>query len=219
MISPHFSKVNAYVKKALRLFSELEKKKKKLFFFFGFVFLWIILHMSFDCILLFFSLFNLKGEFQNKCIIKKDLFNFVSNINLEQQYQLMHLFKHFGNKVEKTIILQIWRNHNHIYYETGVKLKGYVLFTIAIWNYSIDLNLIYKIFKYYCEGNINETIGMLAAFEKWKCIENNEQKYKKKIKEKAIEYATGITTIHRLPFVERDKKTWITSQNMLALQK
>ncbi|ETO16836.1 hypothetical protein RFI_20503 [Reticulomyxa filosa] len=40
----------------------------------------------------------------------------------QQQHHLMRLFKEFGDKLEKTMILQTWRNHNNIFVETRMKL-------------------------------------------------------------------------------------------------
>ncbi|ETO16584.1 hypothetical protein RFI_20754 [Reticulomyxa filosa] len=104
----------------------------------------------------------------------------------------------------------------------------------TIWNYSIDLNLIYVVLDYWNEGDMNETIELLLDFEKWKVKDNNEQKYKEKINEfverrccnhninlfsifffekykgrKAIEHATINTVNNGLPFVKSDKETWI----------
>ncbi|ETO00799.1 hypothetical protein RFI_36641, partial [Reticulomyxa filosa] len=51
----------------------------------------------------------------------------------------------------------------------------------AIWDHSIDLNLIYAVLNYECNGDINSTFGLLSKFEQWKFRDNNKQKYKKKM--------------------------------------
>ncbi|ETO11276.1 hypothetical protein RFI_26097 [Reticulomyxa filosa] len=48
--------------------------------------------------------------------------------NLEQQSQLMKLFNHFGNKIEKRTILQTWIDCNQIYIETWLKLMEIFIF-------------------------------------------------------------------------------------------
>ncbi|ETO03724.1 hypothetical protein RFI_33678 [Reticulomyxa filosa] len=100
----------------------------------------------------------------------------------------------------------------------------------AMWNHSIDLNLIYTILL-----NVNEEIAptnkFLSAFEAWRMQPNNNNKYKEKKKEyierrccnhninlfsiflaemnnlKKIhfQFATISTVQNGLPFVEKDK--------------
>ncbi|ETO08637.1 hypothetical protein RFI_28752 [Reticulomyxa filosa] len=100
----------------------------------------------------------------------------------------------------------------------------------AIWNHSIDLNLIYLILHRCCSGNINETHDIMSTFQEWMANENNGQKYKARMdqflerrccnhyvnlififleesgKHTAIEIAGKCTITHGLPFVENDKK-------------
>ncbi|ETN97281.1 hypothetical protein RFI_40250, partial [Reticulomyxa filosa] len=69
---------------------------------------------------------------------------------------------------------------------TWVKYDQYIQQIMQIskmWNHSIDLNLIYVALDDLCQGNINKTIQILFEFEQWKCQNNNEQKYKKRINE------------------------------------
>ncbi|ETO15238.1 hypothetical protein RFI_22126, partial [Reticulomyxa filosa] len=53
----------------------------------------------------------------------------------------------------------------------------------AMWNHSIDLNLVYVALNDWCKGNINETMELLFKFGQWKCQDNNKQKYKNRINE------------------------------------
>ncbi|ETO08968.1 hypothetical protein RFI_28419 [Reticulomyxa filosa] len=102
----------------------------------------------------------------------------------------------------------------------------------AMWNYSIDLNLLYVALLYCCKGDINKAIELLYEFKKWKFQDNNKQKYKKRKNEflkrrccnhninlfcifraemyegrTAIEHATLNIVHNGLPFVEKDKKS------------
>ncbi|ETO36372.1 hypothetical protein RFI_00691, partial [Reticulomyxa filosa] len=43
--------------------------------------------------------------------------------NLQQQHYLLSLSKHFGDKLEKKTISQIWKYYNQIYVDTREKLK------------------------------------------------------------------------------------------------
>ncbi|ETO11277.1 hypothetical protein RFI_26098 [Reticulomyxa filosa] len=96
----------------------------------------------------------------------------------------------------------------------------------AMWNYSIDFNLIYVSLKYYSEGDIYRTINLLFEFEEWKLKDNNKQRYKEIINifvkrrccnhtinmfhmflfkndiEQAIRHATICTVINGFPFTE-----------------
>ncbi|ETO29215.1 hypothetical protein RFI_07913 [Reticulomyxa filosa] len=98
----------------------------------------------------------------------------------------------------------------------------------AMWNYSIDFNLIYVSLKH-SEGDIYRTINLLLEFEVWKLKDNNNQKYEeianKFVKrrccnhslnmfymflfknniEQAIEYATICAVANGFPFVGRGK--------------
>ncbi|ETO01782.1 hypothetical protein RFI_35657 [Reticulomyxa filosa] len=101
----------------------------------------------------------------------------------------------------------------------------------AMWNHSIDLNLIYVALDYYCEKDANQTSELLFEFEQWKC-QNNEQKYKEimneYVKRRCCNYqinlfciflkknrlrytpikTAAITIQNGLPFVEKDKKDY-----------
>ncbi|ETN98267.1 hypothetical protein RFI_39243 [Reticulomyxa filosa] len=99
----------------------------------------------------------------------------------------------------------------------------------AMWNHSIDLNLIYAAICC-CKRDIDLTMQLLKVFEQWKFQDNNEQKYKNKMnkflerrccnhninlfcifiyqaynEKKVIEAATSETVNDGLPFVEKDK--------------
>ncbi|ETO15459.1 hypothetical protein RFI_21907 [Reticulomyxa filosa] len=98
----------------------------------------------------------------------------------------------------------------------------------AIWNYSIDLNIIYLLLKS-SKGSIDKKVQLLFEFEEWKLKNSNEQKYIKKINEfverrccnhsvnlffmflheneinEAFESAQIFTVRKGLPFVEKDK--------------
>ncbi|ETO01493.1 hypothetical protein RFI_35947 [Reticulomyxa filosa] len=101
----------------------------------------------------------------------------------------------------------------------------------AIWNHSIDLNLICKILQS-TQGEIDQTIAYLSIFETWKLQSNNIKKYEKNKKEfierrccnhdinlfsvfleekeaigcTAIEFAAAFTMHDGMPFVEKDKR-------------
>ncbi|ETO15400.1 hypothetical protein RFI_21964 [Reticulomyxa filosa] len=102
----------------------------------------------------------------------------------------------------------------------------------AMWNHSIDLNLIFTILQSVQE-KINQAIRYLSIFETWKLHPNNIKKYEKKKKEfierrccnhdinllsifleekkhlgyTSIKFAAGHTVNNGVPFVEKDKKT------------
>ncbi|ETO02628.1 hypothetical protein RFI_34790 [Reticulomyxa filosa] len=105
----------------------------------------------------------------------------------------------------------------------------------AMWNHQIDANLIYLLLST-VQGGIDEVNKGLYLFQVWKIEGNNEQRYKKRVKEfinrrccnhninllaiflsenfflknmTAIEYAISHTVNNGLPFVERDKVLWI----------
>ncbi|ETN98176.1 hypothetical protein RFI_39338 [Reticulomyxa filosa] len=102
----------------------------------------------------------------------------------------------------------------------------------AIWNHSIDFNLIYVAIKYKSKGYINKAIELLLEFEQWKFQDNNEQNYKKRINEflerrccnhnvnlfciflskkykdrTAFEHAVVNIAVNGLPFVRKNRKT------------
>ncbi|ETN99800.1 hypothetical protein RFI_37667 [Reticulomyxa filosa] len=52
----------------------------------------------------------------------------------------------------------------------------------AMWNHSIDLNLIYSILDF-TQGKIDQIVECLSMFEAWKLQQNNIKKYEKKKKE------------------------------------
>ncbi|ETN97917.1 hypothetical protein RFI_39609 [Reticulomyxa filosa] len=115
---------------------------------------------------------------------------------------------------------------------TWVSYDQYIQQTMqisAMWNHSIDLNLIYVALQYLCEGDVNLAIQLLSVFEQWKSRDNNEQNYKKRMtaflekrccnhninlffmfcaKEtvNAIKWSTLVTVHMGLPFVKDDKK-------------
>ncbi|ETO35718.1 hypothetical protein RFI_01344, partial [Reticulomyxa filosa] len=101
----------------------------------------------------------------------------------------------------------------------------------AMWNHSIDLNLIYAAIRC-CKKDVNLTTELLTVFEQWKFLDNNEQKYKARMNKflerrccnhnvnllcifickaktskenTAIKTATSETINDCLPFVEKDK--------------
>ncbi|ETO03901.1 hypothetical protein RFI_33501, partial [Reticulomyxa filosa] len=101
---------------------------------------------------------------------------------------------------------------------------------ILKWSHSIYANLIYIALDC-CEDDTNTAIELLHEFEKWKCQDNNEQKYKKRANKflerrccdhsvnlfsiflcegfkglTAVESATIYTIHNGLPIVENDKK-------------
>ncbi|ETO03331.1 hypothetical protein RFI_34079, partial [Reticulomyxa filosa] len=101
----------------------------------------------------------------------------------------------------------------------------------AMWNYSIDFNLIYIILQI-AQGEIDQTIACLSMFEKWKLQSNNIKKYIKNKKEfierrccnhdinllciflkevgvleyPSIEFAAEYTVHNGMPFVKKDKR-------------
>ncbi|ETN98639.1 hypothetical protein RFI_38853, partial [Reticulomyxa filosa] len=122
---------------------------------------------------------------------------------------------------------------------TWVKYDQYIQQTMqisAMWNYSIDLNLIFTILQFVqgksVQEKIAQTIEYLSIFETWKLKPNNIKKYKKNKKEfierrccnhginllsiffeekgvlrrTSIEFAAGYTINNGMPFVEKDKK-------------
>ncbi|ETN98867.1 hypothetical protein RFI_38620 [Reticulomyxa filosa] len=118
---------------------------------------------------------------------------------------------------------------------TWVRYDQYIQQTMqisAMWNYSIDFNLIYTILRS-VQGGIDQAIEALSVFEAWKMQTNNIKKYKKKkkefierrcrnhdinlfsiflveegfIKETSIEFAAVNTINNGIPFVEKDKVT------------
>ncbi|ETN99893.1 hypothetical protein RFI_37574 [Reticulomyxa filosa] len=117
---------------------------------------------------------------------------------------------------------------------TWVKYDQYIQQTMqmsAMWNHSIDLNLIYIAIRC-CKRDVDLTIQLLTVFKQWKFRDNNEQKYKNKMNkflerrccnhninlfiifvceiainkgETVIEIATSETVNDGLPFVGKDK--------------
>ncbi|ETN98244.1 hypothetical protein RFI_39266, partial [Reticulomyxa filosa] len=99
----------------------------------------------------------------------------------------------------------------------------------AMWNHSINFNLIYVALNL-CGKDVNLTIQLLFAFEQWKFRDKNEQNYKKKKneflkrrccnhninlfamffsethKKNATEFAAAVTINDGLPFVEKKIK-------------
>ncbi|ETO00513.1 hypothetical protein RFI_36927 [Reticulomyxa filosa] len=100
-----------------------------------------------------------------------------------------------------------------------------------MWNHQIDANLIYLLLST-VQGGIDEVNKILCLFQVWKIEGDNEQRYKKRMKEfinhrccnhninllaiflsekkflknmTAIGCATSYTVNNGLPFVERDK--------------
>ncbi|ETO22586.1 hypothetical protein RFI_14607 [Reticulomyxa filosa] len=117
---------------------------------------------------------------------------------------------------------------------TWVKYDQYIQQTMqisVIYNHYVDLNLIYVVLNYYCEGNMKKALSLLFEFERWKLEDNNEQKYKIRMNEFMerrccnnnvnlfcifcsekditvrgdIEDAVITTVNNGLPFVEKDK--------------
>ncbi|ETO29294.1 WD-40 repeat protein [Reticulomyxa filosa] len=117
---------------------------------------------------------------------------------------------------------------------TWVKYDEFINQTLeisSIWNYRIDLNLIYVALYYYCKRDIDKTYSLLFEFEEWKSKDNNEQKYKERNNEfiekrcyndhvnlfcifcseknltgrSDIEDSVINTVNNGLPFVEKDK--------------
>ncbi|ETO01788.1 hypothetical protein RFI_35651, partial [Reticulomyxa filosa] len=118
---------------------------------------------------------------------------------------------------------------------TWVRYDQYIQQTMqisAMWDHSIDLNLIYTILRS-VQGEIDQVIENLSIFEAWKIQTNNIKKYEKKkkefierrcynhninlyffflaeegfIKETSIEFAATNTINNGLPFVEKDRET------------
>ncbi|ETO01242.1 hypothetical protein RFI_36198, partial [Reticulomyxa filosa] len=101
----------------------------------------------------------------------------------------------------------------------------------AMWNHSIDFNLIFTILQN-AQGEIDQIIACLSIFETWKLQPNNIKEYEKKKKEfierrccshqinlfsifstekkihkyAPIEFATISIIQNGMPFVEKDKK-------------
>ncbi|ETO03367.1 hypothetical protein RFI_34044 [Reticulomyxa filosa] len=48
---------------------------------------------------------------------------FLYSTNLQQQHHLMMLFRDFGNKFEKIIISQTWKNNNQVCVDTAMELR------------------------------------------------------------------------------------------------
>ncbi|ETO09952.1 hypothetical protein RFI_27425, partial [Reticulomyxa filosa] len=107
---------------------------------------------------------------------------------------------------------------------TWVKYDEFINQTLeisSIWNYRIDLNLIYVALYYYCKRDIDKTYSLLFEFEEWKSKDNNKQKYKvrmDKFRERRccndhvnlfcrsdIEDSVINIVNNGLPFVEKDK--------------
>ncbi|ETO17192.1 hypothetical protein RFI_20136 [Reticulomyxa filosa] len=121
---------------------------------------------------------------------------------LEHQKYLMQLFKDFGTKVEKTKILQTWKNSNQIFIETGVKMQE-ICCNYNTNNHHNLLNIlhhqirenVYRIFgiiEYYlqCFGfekcndnncyNLNENIQLLTLWKYYKAFANEQIIYKRR---------------------------------------
>ncbi|ETN97704.1 hypothetical protein RFI_39822, partial [Reticulomyxa filosa] len=120
---------------------------------------------------------------------------------------------------------------------TWVKYDQYIQQTMqisAMWNHSIDFNLIYFLLTA-VQGGTNKINEVLRLFQAWKIENDNEQKCKKSIKKfinnrccnydinlfclylsekkminiTAIECATLYTANNGLPFVAKDREMFI----------
>ncbi|ETO08741.1 hypothetical protein RFI_28646, partial [Reticulomyxa filosa] len=110
----------------------------------------------------------------------------------------------------------------------------------AMWNHSIDLNIIFIGLNYQCNGDVDEVMELMSDFKEWKEQESNVKKYKLMINEfvehrccnhyinlfclfleksfhnkncNAVEFAKIVTLSNGLPYDSRDKERWQIEKN------